>query len=177
MSLEIEIKAWVDDFDDILQRLKERYNFVKEFHKDDRYYRGIDHSTDESRGIRIRKQGDEYIVTYKERSHQDKVEVNLEKEIIIDDRDNFEYILNALGYKPEIEKVKVGYHFEESGINIELSTIKGLGDFIEIEIIEDDETNIDDAKKKIFKILDELCISREKIEDRYYTQMLKDRTL
>lgn len=175
MSLEIEIKAWVDDFEGILKQLRSKYTFVQEYQKDDRYYRGTDNSTGESRGIRIRKQGDEFIVTYKERSHQDKVEVNLEKEVSIDSRENFEYILNALGYKPEIEKVKVGYHFEESGINLELSHVKGLGNFIEIEIVEEDNTEVEAAKEKIFNILDDLGISRDKIEDRYYTQMLKEK--
>ena len=175
MSIEIEIKAWVDEFDTILEKLKEKYSFVGEYDKEDIYLKGIDSITDEEKEIRLRKVSDKFIVTYKDRSHQGKVEVNIEKEFEIDDKNNFLYVMEKLGYITYIRKSKKGYGFVSDVINIELSHVENLGDFIEIEYLAKNDSEVESAKIKIFSILDELRISREKIEDRFYVEMIMDK--
>ncbi|OQY39474.1 MAG: hypothetical protein B6229_03725, partial [Spirochaetaceae bacterium 4572_7] len=138
----------------------------------DTYLKGIDSITQEEKDIRLRGVGDKFIVTYKERSHQDKVEVNIEKEFSVDDSKSFLYVMENLGYVPYIRKNKKGYWFKSGEINIELSHVENLGDFIEIEYIADSDTDIDDVKVKIFAILDNIGIDRSKIEDRFYVEML-----
>ena len=177
MSIEIEIKAWIDDFETILKKLKENFEFVKEYYKEDIYLDGINSITKTREEVRIRKVCNEYIVTYKERSHIDKVEVNVEKEFNVDNKDNFLYLINKLGYYKYIEKVKEGFYFKSNNINIEISHVHNLGDFIEIEYIADDKKMVDFATNEIYKILDKLNITRDKIEEKYYVEMLKNKKM
>jgi len=175
MSIEVEIKAWVDSYENVKKELLEHYVFIKEYKKNDLYLRGLNSITMEEKEIRIRKVEDNSIVTYKERSHRDKVEVNIEKEFNVDDYDNFLYILKAIGFQPYIKKEKIGYLFKKEDINIELSHVTGLGDFIEIEAILNDDSDINKATKAIYSILDNLKISRDRVEDKFYVQMLIDK--
>ncbi|MGL1893405.1 MAG: class IV adenylate cyclase [Spirochaetaceae bacterium] len=175
MSIEVEIKAWVHDSKKLKELLDREYHFEKEYFKEDIYLKGIDSVSGLEKGIRLRRVGSESIVTYKERSHQEKVEVNLEKEFNIDDPDNFLFIIDKLGYKPYIRKSKRGYLYIKDGINIELSYVDGLGDFVEIENIVNSKEEVKEATKDIYKILDDLKISRDFIEDKFYVQMLQDK--
>lgn len=175
MSIEVEIKAWVDDFKALKRVLDSRYKLDREYEKEDVYLKGIDSITQEEKEIRLRKVGEQSIVTFKERSHQGKVEVNIEKEFAVDNGKNFLYTMEQLGFIPYIRKNKKGYCYKENSINIELSHVEKLGDFIEIEYITDCDTKVDDAKNSIFKILDDLKIPRDKIEDKFYVEMLLDK--
>ncbi len=172
MSIEVEIKAWVDNFELIRNKLDNKYTFKKEYKKNDVYLRGIDSVTKEEQEIRLRTVDSEYIVTYKERSHKDKVEINLEKEFCVDDPENFLFIAEKLGYIPYIKKIKRGFCYIHGLINIELSHVDGLGDFIEIEYITENQSDVETATTKILNILENLDISRDKIEDRFYVEML-----
>lgn len=175
MSIEVEIKAWVDDFENTLNFLKKNYSFKTEYIKEDVYLDGIDSVSGTKKEVRLRRVGSESIVTFKERSHRDKVEVNIEKEFSVDDPENFLYIINQLGFREYITKNKTGYLFVENDINIELSHVKGLGDFIEIEYIVDKESLVDGATKEIYKILNNIKIEKTNIEDKYYVEMLKEK--
>lgn len=175
MSIEVEIKAWVDDFDKTLKFLKENYTFKNEYIKEDVYLDGIDSITNTKKEVRLRRVGENSIVTFKERSHRGKVEVNVEKEFNVDNYQNFLYVINQLGYKEYITKNKTGYLFVSGEVNIELSHVKDLGDFIEIEYILEDEKEVENATNSIYTILDNLSIPRSKVEDRFYVQMLNDK--
>jgi len=174
MSIEVEIKAWIDDPELIKSRLNKDYLYVKEYIKEDVYLKGIDSLTNKVKEIRVRRSDNCNIVTYKERKHEEKVEVNIEKEFIVDDYNNFIYVLNQLGFMEYITKHKKGTLYKHGDVNLELSYVKDLGNFIEIEYLVENKKLIDEAKSEIFKILDNLKIPREKIEDRYYTQMLRE---
>ena len=45
MSIEVEIKAWIDDPELIKSRLNKDYLYVKEYIKEDVYLKGIDSLT------------------------------------------------------------------------------------------------------------------------------------
>lgn len=175
MSIEVEIKAWVDDFNQLKEALDKKYKFDREYEKEDVYLKGIDSITEEEKEIRLRSVGDGFIVTFKERSHQDKVEVNIEKEFTVDNDKNFLYTMEKLGFVPYIRKNKKGYCYKSNHINIELSHVEKLGDFVEIEYITDSDTNVEDAKIAIYEILDNLNISRDKVEDKFYVEMLLEK--
>lgn len=174
MSIEVEIKAWVRDFKEIKSKLDSKYDYIGDYEKEDVYLKGIDSITDEEREIRLRREGGNSIVTYKDRSHQGKVEVNVEKEFLVDKPNEFLFTMEKLGFVPYIRKNKKGYKYKSGSIVIELSHVEKLGDFIEIEYIVSRELEVDLAKEEIFKILDSLGIDRDEIEDKFYVQMLLD---
>lgn len=174
MSIEIEIKAHVNNMSEIKEKLDQKFSFVTDFLKEDIYFRGINSLTEEEKELRLRKTRGGYIVTYKERTHHDKTEVNVEKEFTIDDSEAFIYMINKLGYSSYIEKIKEGWLYKDEPVNIELSNVKSLGWFIEIEYIAKDYDELGFAKSKIYGILDDLGVSRENIEDKYYLQLLEE---
>lgn len=175
MSIEVEIKAWVDDFQTIKGLLDSKYQFVKEYTKEDLYFKGMDSISQKEKEVRIRRVDGSSIVTYKERSHQGKVEVNIEKEFKVDNYDNFKYLIEELGYRAYITKTKTGFLYNENGINIELSNVTGLGYFIEIESVIDEDGDVNRETRRIYEILDSLKISRDRVEDQFYVEMLLDR--
>ena len=64
----------------------------------------------------------------------------------------------------------------ESTVSFELCNVPPLGDFLEIEILtkDDSEENIRYAQDKLFELLDMTGIGRDKIEKRYYSEMLRE---
>ncbi|MBN2617339.1 MAG: class IV adenylate cyclase [Spirochaetales bacterium] len=175
MSIEVEIKAWVDDFNKVYQLLHDNFEFKCEYLKEDTYYRGINSITNEIKEIRVRKDNLNSIITYKERSLHENIEVNTEKEFHVDNVDDFIYVLQSIGFKPFISKIKKGFKFVYNNINLELSHVDKLGDFIEIESIEKSKENIAKAKKEIFRLLDILKVDRNRVEKRYYIEMLRNK--
>ncbi|MDD3902959.1 MAG: adenylate cyclase, partial [Sphaerochaeta sp.] len=60
-------------------------------------------------------------------------------------------------------------------LHVELVEVLGLGWFLEMEFILEDEALIDTAKKALLSVLDSLLIARESVEERYYMHLLKER--
>ena len=68
--------------------------------------------------------------------------------------------------------LKILWHYD--GAHLELCTVERLGDFMEIEILTEsnDEKTVSQTKEKLLKMLSKCGISEDKIENRYYSQML-----
>ncbi|MDR2659092.1 MAG: CYTH domain-containing protein [Spirochaetaceae bacterium] len=93
---EIELKAWVDDFDTVKTRINELSVFMADFEKEDRYWFPVSRPAAESAiplsGVRIRietfkpkdKKTDRFaLVSYKTKEVRDGIEINDEKEFVI----------------------------------------------------------------------------------------------
>ena len=65
---------------------------------------------------------------------------------------------------------------EKSSISFELCNVPPLGDFLEIEILikDDSEEKVRSAQEKLFELLDMTGMGRDKIEQRYYSEMLRE---
>ena len=68
--------------------------------------------------------------------------------------------------------------FIDGTTTIELSEVSGLGWFIEIEeLVSSESADVKkEAKNKITSIIRDLGIPEEKIEERYYTELLTGKT-
>jgi adenylate cyclase class 2 len=122
------------------------------------------------------------LVTYKIRELRDGVEINDEREFEISNGEVFEDLLGRLGLSPGIRKNKQGWAWRVRGpagpgaeIRAELSDVKSLGWFLELEILvpEGDEKTIALCRENLFSLLEKLEIPREDIESRPYTEMLR----
>ncbi len=73
-----------------------------------------------------------------------------------------------------VQKRKTSEVFVEHDITIELSYVETLGWFIEVEklVRSEHDKEKEDAKASIRTILRDLEISEEKVESRYYTELL-----
>ncbi|MDR0656765.1 MAG: class IV adenylate cyclase [Treponema sp.] len=189
MSTEIELKAHVHDSESLKKILFSSGIFERAYKKEDSYW--ISPREKLLNGLRIRKdreiedgilKNERIIVTYKAKRLEKGIEINDEQEFSIDNTGAFEELLRRLGFTPGIKKRKEGwaFSFPASGgkipVTAELSEVKGLGWFIELEIVEDSENReiIEADKKRLLSLLKSLGIGEEQIEKRYYTDMLME---
>lgn len=175
MSYEVELKAWVDNKNELTQMLNSIAVYGRSFHKSDTYYRKDNLDNLAYFTVRIRKDGSENYVTYKEKTLQENIEVNKETEFSVTDTDAFTSLLLKLGMYENYTKSKVGKAYKLNDVLCELCTIETLGDFIELEIILDsnDPILVKNAKAKLYTTLENLGVSVDKIEVRHYSELLK----
>ncbi|WP_319562400.1 class IV adenylate cyclase [Marispirochaeta sp.] len=175
MSMEIEIKAWVDNPQSIEERLRSLYGEAVPVSKDDVYY--------ETNGrfpglntLRLRESDGKWILTYKDKRLEDGTEINREHETVVEEFSVIDELLKRFGCRKFLEKKKRGLLFSFADMVIELVHIEGLGTFLEIEKVlpvdDLDSAGIEAAREEILAIFDAVGIERDKIEGRYYSEML-----
>ncbi|MCQ2572333.1 MAG: hypothetical protein MJ182_00375 [Treponema sp.] len=195
---EIEIKAWCYDREKVIKNLNTFAEYICSIKKDDTYYHIPSGKDGDYVSVRIRKEIvkkeneviNENIFTYKKKEIRlcengtsgkgTSIEVNNENEFTFSNPEALEILIADLGGKESLKKQKVTevWHLEtECGTaNIELCFVPPLGDFLEIEIVTD--TNNPNVVQKIKNIEENIFlrsgISLENIENRYYSELLKD---
>jgi adenylate cyclase class 2 len=136
------------------------------------------------------------LVTYKTKELRQGIEVNQENEFVIAAPDGappvsllgeaadadagaavsaFEELLKKLNLKISFTKIKKGYSYTCGTITVELSLVEKLGWFLELEIIteHDDEQTIQSAREALMSFLKKTGIGEDKIESRYYSELLQ----
>jgi adenylate cyclase class 2 len=193
MSVEIEVKARTDDPEAIRSALSRFAEFQGEFIKNDVYWFCPPSSSPPKAdgipvsGVRVRQEKftdnrgtvrEAVIVTYKTKEVRDGIEINQEREFHISDKEVFEELLNHMGLIQGYSKKKSGFAWNYQGITAELVQVEKLGWFAELEILADDdtETTVKSARKRLLDLLGRINISEDKIEPRYYSEMLKNVT-
>jgi len=198
MPIEIELKAWVDNPADLSARIAVFARESGSYVKNDAYWLPEEdfpfpEKPAEQRprgkfgsGIRIRRESvskgskkvegtpDRAVVNFKKKEVRDGIEVNDEREFTIEGVVQFESMLERLGFALHIRKCKTGKAWTFDGITIELSEIEGLGHFVELEILAGTDTpeTVADARSRLLGLLTRLGVNADKIETRYYTEML-----
>ncbi|MEI0604295.1 class IV adenylate cyclase [Brachyspira alvinipulli] len=175
---EIEIKAYVKDFESVLDFLYKNAKFKKKYFKKDIYYAKESSikngNIKTSDCIRLRIEHGGYTFCTKERILIDGVEVNNEIEIKVTKKKS-RFIINFLAqlqkYKEYVRKEKKGYAFIYKNALVEVSKIKKLGNFIEIEFLNSSET-IDNQIYQLKSILNDIGISENDIETEAYINLL-----
>ncbi|MDR0375052.1 MAG: CYTH domain-containing protein [Treponema sp.] len=194
--VEIELKARVGDPQKTKAVISSFARYIKTFDKEDTYWRPYA-SALPAPDIRIRRETD-YIenapgvsqrveriaVTYKTKEARDCIEVNNEKEFSISEGENekpFEELLATFGLRAGVCKRKIGWAWlseeENPPIAIELSEVVGLGWFVELEILSErnDEETVTVARSRLLACLGKTGVGEDKIEMRYYTDMLREK--
>ena len=175
MNTEIEMKAWVDDPAALKERLRKLCaNFLREYKKSDTYFHLMDGDRLKQE-LRLRSDGDDTIVTLKEKQVRQGLEVNVEREFSVSNSEHFRYLLECSGYEEFIRKEKIGTAYQCGAYLVELSHVTRLGTFIEVEELikgSVSEEKLRQTDKAIRELLQQLGIGTEKIEFRGYTQML-----
>ncbi len=178
MATEIELKAWADDPAALTARIAGLAGPGTAYVKDDAYWRpapaGAGGADGLGSGVRIRRQGAEAIVTYKRKEVREGIEVNDEREFQVSDAGALEELLSRLGLAVWIRKRKTGTAWQLDGVTLELSLVDGLGWFAELEILaaNDNPETVADARQRLLATLERIGIARERLEPRYYTEML-----
>lgn len=189
MATEIELKAWVEEPEALKARISSLACFSASFEKEDAYWYPCSvpaFGTVPQSGVRIRKERDTDAqgrvtqttwVTYKTKELRKGIEVNDEREFTVSEDTIFEELLRRLGLEPGIRKHKQGWAWDYEGIRVELAEVAGLGWFVELEIIGNDQgaETITQARTRLLAFLHQIRVGKDKIETRYYTEMLKEK--
>ena len=188
---EIELKAWVDDPEAAVRRIRTFGSNEEEYDKADAYWlpaaAGGDRHSVLGSGVRVRRERrglpgaeavpDDAVVNFKRKEVRDGMEVNDEREFAISDASVFEELLQRIGFAVSVRKRKTGRSWKHDGMTMELSLVEGLGWFVELEILaEDDSTaTVAAARRRLLDALARVGVPESRIENRYYTEMLRER--
>ncbi len=190
---EVELKAHVDDRDMLIKNLDSWAEYQGSVIRDDNYWGLRDRKI---RSIRVRRESSDgkplrTLLTYKRKELREQnktvIEVNDEKECEISDPAVIETFLQDAGFSVVLKKhkevmdwtfpVESGNGIPEGlGVTFELCAVPPLGDFLEIEILSptDEPDLIARLREKIEIYLEKTGIPKEKIEPRYYSELLKN---
>jgi adenylate cyclase class 2 len=193
MSIEIELKIRVED----PHALNERLSLLAplpalSFEKDDCYWTAVPGGGSGGDGpkrpvVRLRKERiarpggeteEKALVTHKIKEVREGMEINDEREFTVSDPAVFEGLLQGLGLEPGMRKHKRGWAWTVGGIHAELCEVSGLkrslGWFLEIEILAESagEPVVADARKKLLDFLEKIDMPLDRIEERYYSELL-----
>lgn len=178
------MKARVNDPAALLARLPALGAIrVRGYHKEDRYFR-----SPSGQDVRIRLDGGEAFVTFKDKRLSAGLEINDEHEFTVSDATTMAALIERLGASLLIEKVKDGESWHWNGLLLEVSEVRGLGHFIELEVVTEIPEGLDPAQleqtrqaaasvaeRQIRQSLPLLGLSESDIEEHPYTRLLLDR--
>ncbi|QGR18852.1 class IV adenylate cyclase [Stygiolobus azoricus] len=140
---EVKIKLFSPPLRVLLTKLKNKYIFLGEETQKDIYYNSPIRDfrqTDEA--LRIRKSNGKIELTYKGPKLSSQSKSRLEINVEISSPEDMDRILQNLGFKKVIELEKTRWNFKANNYTISLDSVKGLGDFLEIEGIDVDEESL-----------------------------------
>lgn len=197
---EIELKAHVKNRPALKEKLADFSSFCKKVTKKDTYYHLKKSNPNENEknyiSLRIREEFEETekgtkkttYLTYKKKELQTNsdglpVEVNDEKETVIDDVSCLEILIKDIGFEKALYKEKIVEDYEcptpFGKALLELCSVQGLGDFLEIEILSEttEDSEIKKIQEELKKLLKKSGIPESEIEKKYYSELLKEKGL
>ena len=187
MTVEIELKARLDDAMPVKERLSAMGDYCRSYNKLDTYWFSVHAAIPV---VRVRRESgvdrsgaafETILVTFKAKEITGGIEVSDEREFSVSDAVLFEDMLGKLDLHKAMQKEKNGWAWtivpETAGlpsILAELSQVKNLGWFLELEILtaSNDKQTVRDCRKRLLTLLEKLEIPSQQIEDRPYTTLL-----
>lgn len=176
MRKEIEVKAKVRDPQKLFDNLKalkitlsEKITQDDETFVDDNFG---DYSTLQSgkNVLRIRKNNERYIFTLKQ---PQKNELDcIEKETDITDPEEFRDALLLMGYRPVVKINKVRRKAKYKDYELCVDEVEGLGTYIEVEKITDENDDSEAVQRELFQFLESLGIDKTDQEMHGYDTLI-----
>lgn len=169
-SVEVEVKARVDDLDSVREALVELgATPAGEGHQSDTYF---DHPSrsfaDTDEALRVRETDEGVELTYKGPKIDEATKTRDELNLGVDDAQGARRLLESLGFQPAGRVAKDRELLELDGLTLALDRVEGLGAFVEIEqVVEED---VDAAREEVLALADELGLDDR--ERRSYLELL-----
>jgi len=163
--MENEIRAIVDDFRSLRERLRNlKARKLSKIEQTDTYF-GMQNWQDKKFLLRIRTEdrGGHYL-TYK--GLTESPGVWREYEVRISEPLTLERILKACGFLKILTLVKIRESYKLADYEVNLDNIKGLGKFLEIQLISDKK-----EKHRLLELLEDLEIKQESVFHESYVSI------
>lgn len=177
--IEVEVKAKIDNFEDIEKKLDElgAKKSKKEF-QEDIYFNSpvVDFAkTDEALRIRTTKENDNtnIFITYKGPKIDKKSKTRKEIEMGIDDAEKCSGIFEAIGFEKVRAVRKNRQYYTYENFEISLDDIEGLDPYMEIEVALEDGSDYGEAQNSIFELFEKLGIT-DGFERTSYLELLEN---
>lgn len=158
---EIEVKAHLKNREQVMDNLRALgCQFSDPISQNDKIFfpLGFELGKNVKRGInvlRIRKTNDQIIFTLKQ--SQSNELACIEKELLIDNDKEMEEIFKLLGFYEAVKVNKMRLKCKYKNYEVCVDKVEGLGDFIEVESITDEDE--EKVQKELFDFLQSLGIS------------------
>lgn len=179
MYREIEIKLKVENLDGLERKLTQAgCVFAEPISQFDVIYSNDGDSGVRPNGkaeeghlaIRIRREGDIAKFTLKQQKSNEMD--NLEYETKVDDAEAIHKILEALNWKPQLEVKKVRKKGMLGEYEICLDRVEGLGEYLEIEKMTNDNANPEEVRKELFSAIKPFGLTEADEETRGYDTLI-----
>ena len=165
------------------EAIEKGFKLAHEVEETDTYFTDKDKEFVRTRTcLRIRRIDSNYIeLTYKAKSSQDterygKKEVNIQ--IKPTDYEDLVTVLSGLGYIKYVEFTKYRKVYSKKDNNVEynimLDNIKGIGDFVEFEIITHEDVSNSEREKKLADFIDEFNMTNGVEKKKPYRDIAKE---
>jgi predicted adenylyl cyclase CyaB len=183
LNYDINIKAKIEDYDFYEEKISQIGDFIREDEKEVYHLSSKDLDINNIRSpdkFRVIRRNNEYIVKFRKLISEKESGVNIveDKEFETKDFDNLIELFKALGFvifMKEFKKTKRYKYKENKNIIIKLTRIEELGTYVEVNFPCSSENDKSFAKIKVNKIFDDLGIEKNKIENKFYLQLLLDK--
>lgn len=171
--IEVESKIRVKNVPEARRRIKSIASFVENERKKDTYFTFGSVKGYPKKGLRVRDKGDKVEVNFKQWiSYKKGVHAKKEVEFQVSDLSGFFELLKEFGFKEWVKKDKFTELYRtKDKVNVELNNVKGLGWFIEIEIL-CQKNEVEKSRKRVDELIEVLGFGKKDIEGKGYTRLL-----
>jgi adenylate cyclase class 2 len=176
--IEVETKIRVSDVNKIRDKLKSLGKYEGKESKTDDYYTLEPLESYPKKSLRIRKKKGFYEINFKRRiSYDSGIHAKKEIEFKASNIADFILLIEDFGFKKWLRKEKETELYKiKNNFHLELNKVKGLGWFLEIEYLADEnKRSIQNAEKEVARIIRELGVRNSEIVKDGYTKMLWDK--
>ncbi|MGB4254256.1 MAG: class IV adenylate cyclase [Rectinema sp.] len=176
-NLEIELKARVQQREEVESRLSSFMHYIGPINKLDEYWEVSNARLGDFGGFRFRVRHElaSTTITFKEKTFDGDVEINHEFEFSVNGEPAFKAFIEKMHAHLIYQKQKRGTRWEDgTGLVAEVVEVSSLGLFLEVECIGDSRVTLqqEEAKSRLYKVIDQCGISRSALEPRPYSQLL-----
>lgn len=174
MAYEVELKARLNQPEEIEAEAARLGRFEGEIFKEDIYFRrrGETAALPDDR-FRLRREADRAVVTFKQLVEAGGVEVNQEVEFVVDDAHAFFQFTDRFAFEPFVVKRKQSRVYRIERARVEFNQVEHLGPFIEIEILVDDEAFVPAAQTEVTRLFTRLGLTSTDLEPRRYIELIQ----
>ncbi len=125
--------------------------------------------------LRVRKKNGKPFLNIKTKKTERGIETNREIKLPLTSMQAFQAFLKKIGLPLAGKKHKKGVIYRKGEMQIELNKVEGLGDFLEIETMVAEKSDIPGAKKALRNLFKKLGFSPEEFEKKYYLELLEEK--
>ncbi|WP_424357444.1 class IV adenylate cyclase [Methanocella sp. MCL-LM] len=148
--------------------------FEKKVWQIDSYYNAPHRDfKDTDEALRLREQGSRIYMTYKGKKLDPLSKTRKEVEVEVGDRDKMEDILISLGFRKTLDVIKERQIYHYKNAEICLDRVEGLGEFVEVEAMAENQKEIVAKRDEVTAILRELGVTADLIRESYLEMLLQ----